>query len=259
MIRIVCCIACFVFFVPIANAHCRRITRPQPAIAYYRMVCGYGPAIWGAPAQVRVPPAAVTEESDPARPKPTAEPARLTKPAEAKPPATAPKTLPEPKPARSLDGPKKEPESLRKVDQFLVPSEGKKSEVAKEVKVGFFNHTGRDLILEIHGETVDLPSSQYVTLRLPRSFRWSEKRGKANEVTIPDDADGIDVSWLDGIETVGVTSGASAPERLVIGVCDWFRERGVTRFEPFRIVEEDVTFRLPVELRRELTLAESQS
>ncbi len=74
-----------------------------------------------------------------------------------------------------------------------------------------------------------------------------------------DDADGIDVSWLDGIETVGVTSGASAPERLVVGVCDWFRERGVTRFEPFRIVEEDVTFRLPVELRRELTLADAQS
>ena len=74
-----------------------------------------------------------------------------------------------------------------------------------------------------------------------------------------DDADGIDVSWLDGIETVGVTSGASAPERLVIGVCDWFRERGVTRFEPFRIVEEDVTFRLPVELRRELALADAQS
>ena len=74
-----------------------------------------------------------------------------------------------------------------------------------------------------------------------------------------DDATGIDVAWLDGIETVGVTSGASAPERLVIGVCDWFRERGVTRFEPFRIVEEDVTFRLPVELRRELTLADSHS
>jgi 4-hydroxy-3-methylbut-2-enyl diphosphate reductase len=73
-----------------------------------------------------------------------------------------------------------------------------------------------------------------------------------------DDASGIDVAWLDGIETVGVTSGASAPERLVIGVCDWFRERGVTRFEPFRIVEEDVTFRLPVELRRELTLADAQ-
>lgn len=54
--------------------------------------------------------------------------------------------------------------------------------------------------------------------------------------------------------TVGVTSGASAPERLVERVCDWFRARGVERIEPFRMIEEDVTFRLPVELRRELAI-----
>ena len=84
-------------------------------------------------------------------------------------------------------------------------------------------------------------------------------RAAGVDAYLVDDASGIDVSWLDGIETVGVTSGASAPERLVIGVCDWFRERGVTRFEPFRIVEEDVTFRLPVELRRELALADAQT
>ena len=83
-------------------------------------------------------------------------------------------------------------------------------------------------------------------------------RAAGVDAHLVDDASGIDASWLDGIETVGVTSGASAPERLVIGVCDWFRERGVTRFEPFRIVEEDVTFRLPVELRRELALADAQ-
>jgi 4-hydroxy-3-methylbut-2-enyl diphosphate reductase len=57
---------------------------------------------------------------------------------------------------------------------------------------------------------------------------------------------------------VGVTSGASAPEKLVEGVCDWFRARGVERIEPFRMMDEDVTFRLPVELRRELALAETQ-
>jgi 4-hydroxy-3-methylbut-2-en-1-yl diphosphate reductase len=73
-----------------------------------------------------------------------------------------------------------------------------------------------------------------------------------------DDASEIDEAWLDGVATVGVTSGASAPERLVTGVCDWFRARGVERIEPFRLMDEDVTFRLPVELRRELALAESQ-
>ena len=73
-----------------------------------------------------------------------------------------------------------------------------------------------------------------------------------------DDETEIDATWLDGVKTVGVTSGASAPEKLVTRVCDWFRARGVERIEPFRMVNEDVTFRLPVELRRELALAETQ-
>jgi 4-hydroxy-3-methylbut-2-enyl diphosphate reductase len=72
-----------------------------------------------------------------------------------------------------------------------------------------------------------------------------------------DDETEIDEKWLDGIEIVGVTSGASAPERLVERVCEWFRARGVTDIEPYRLVDEDVEFRLPVELRRELALAEA--
>ena len=40
---------------------------------------------------------------------------------------------------------------------------------------------------------------------------------------------------------------------------DWFRERGVTDIEPYHLMQEDVEFRLPVELRRELALAASQS
>jgi len=73
-----------------------------------------------------------------------------------------------------------------------------------------------------------------------------------------DDETEIDETWLDGVAIVGVTSGASAPEKLVERVCDWFRARGVTEIEPYRLVEEDVEFRLPVELRRELALAEAQ-
>ena len=71
-----------------------------------------------------------------------------------------------------------------------------------------------------------------------------------------DDETEIDESWLTDARIVGITSGASAPEKLVNRVCDWFRARGVARIEPYRIVEEDVTFRLPVELRRELELAQ---
>ncbi len=73
-----------------------------------------------------------------------------------------------------------------------------------------------------------------------------------------DDETEIDEAWVAGAGTVGITSGASAPERLVERVCDWFRARGVEEIEPFRMLDEDVTFKLPVELRRELALAESQ-
>jgi 4-hydroxy-3-methylbut-2-enyl diphosphate reductase len=74
-----------------------------------------------------------------------------------------------------------------------------------------------------------------------------------------DDWTEVDESWLDGVEIVGITSGASAPEKLVEGVLSWFRDRGVTEIEPYHLMEEDVEFRLPVELRRELALAQAQS
>ena len=74
-----------------------------------------------------------------------------------------------------------------------------------------------------------------------------------------DDATEIDEAWIEGVSVVGVTSGASAPERLVADVCDWFRARGVTDIAPYSLAEEDVEFRLPAELRRELALAETQT
>jgi 4-hydroxy-3-methylbut-2-en-1-yl diphosphate reductase len=70
-----------------------------------------------------------------------------------------------------------------------------------------------------------------------------------------DDETEIDERWLDGVDTVGLTSGASAPERLVARVCEWFRARGVAEIRPFSSAYEDVVFRLPVELRRAETPA----
>jgi 4-hydroxy-3-methylbut-2-en-1-yl diphosphate reductase len=64
-----------------------------------------------------------------------------------------------------------------------------------------------------------------------------------------DDVGAIDELWLAGCETVGLTSGASAPERLVADVCSWFRARGAEVHEQAP-VHEDVSFKLPVELRR---------
>jgi 4-hydroxy-3-methylbut-2-enyl diphosphate reductase len=64
-----------------------------------------------------------------------------------------------------------------------------------------------------------------------------------------DDVRAIDERWLEGCETVGLTSGASAPERLVADVCAWFRAGGADVREQ-AAVHEDVSFKLPVELRR---------
>ena len=60
----------------------------------------------------------------------------------------------------------------------------------------------------------------------------------------------LDERWLEGVETVGVTSGASAPEVLVEGICDWFRARGVAEIRELSPAEENVVFKLPAELRR---------
>ena len=60
-----------------------------------------------------------------------------------------------------------------------------------------------------------------------------------------DDESQILDSWLDGVETVGITSGASAPEWLVERVVDWFRERGVEEVAEHHLIEENVHFALP--------------
>jgi 4-hydroxy-3-methylbut-2-enyl diphosphate reductase len=83
-------------------------------------------------------------------------------------------------------------------------------------------------------------------------------RANGVESYLIDDESEIDEAWLDGHEVAGITAGASAPEKLVARVCDWFRARGVDDIEPYRLVSEDVEFRLPVELRRELALAAEQ-
>jgi 4-hydroxy-3-methylbut-2-en-1-yl diphosphate reductase len=59
----------------------------------------------------------------------------------------------------------------------------------------------------------------------------------------------LEDEWFAGVETVGLTSGASAPETLVEGVCAWFRAHGVDEFRELGRDDEDVFFRLPAELR----------
>ncbi|HKI66079.1 MAG TPA: 4-hydroxy-3-methylbut-2-enyl diphosphate reductase [Solirubrobacterales bacterium] len=55
--------------------------------------------------------------------------------------------------------------------------------------------------------------------------------------------------WLEGVETVGITSGASAPEELVENLVALFRDRGCDDVSELRTVDEDVRFMLPKEIR----------
>ena len=55
----------------------------------------------------------------------------------------------------------------------------------------------------------------------------------------------IDWAWLDGVSTLGLTAGASAPEDLVQGVIDACKDRYDVTLESIRTTEEDVVFKLP--------------
>jgi len=67
-----------------------------------------------------------------------------------------------------------------------------------------------------------------------------------------DNAAELDDAWLEGVATVGVTSGASVPESLVAGVLAWLAARGYGEVEEVTAATESLVFSLPPELRRDL-------
>jgi 4-hydroxy-3-methylbut-2-enyl diphosphate reductase len=72
----------------------------------------------------------------------------------------------------------------------------------------------------------------------------------AKAAYLVDDASDLDQDWLDGVTTVGVTSGASVPEDLVTGVLDWLAGSGFGDVQEVETVRERTVFALPHELRQ---------
>ncbi|WP_427889436.1 4-hydroxy-3-methylbut-2-enyl diphosphate reductase [Kribbella sp. GL6] len=70
-----------------------------------------------------------------------------------------------------------------------------------------------------------------------------------------DFADEIDEAWLEGVDAVGVSSGASVPEVLVRDVLRWLAERGYADVQEVTTAEESLTFALPRDLRTDLKAA----
>ena len=64
-----------------------------------------------------------------------------------------------------------------------------------------------------------------------------------------DDESEVEPAWLDAVQTVGLTSGASAPEWLVDRMLGWLADRGFDRVEEVSVAEESVRFSLPVGVR----------
>ena len=82
------------------------------------------------------------------------------------------------------------------------------------------------------------------------SNRLKEIAKKMNKPAyLIDGIDDIDVRWVEGVETVGVTAGASAPEILVQEVVDCLLDKGATEVVEVSGVKEDVHFPVPGELR----------
>ncbi len=91
--------------------------------------------------------------------------------------------------------------------------------------------------------------AQLLQLRAARGGRQARRRARG----LPRDyADEIDETWLEGVSTVGVTSGASVPEVLVEQVLEYLSARGYEDVELVKAAEESITFSLPKELRRDL-------
>jgi 4-hydroxy-3-methylbut-2-enyl diphosphate reductase len=78
----------------------------------------------------------------------------------------------------------------------------------------------------------------------------------ADAAYLVDDGGEVDEAWLEGVSTVGVTSGASVPDELVREVLDWLAARGYGDVEEVVAAQESLLFALPPELRRDLKAAE---
>ncbi|WP_092529141.1 4-hydroxy-3-methylbut-2-enyl diphosphate reductase [Amycolatopsis arida] len=71
----------------------------------------------------------------------------------------------------------------------------------------------------------------------------------ARAARLVDYAHEVDQAWLEGVETVGVTSGASVPDVLVMELLEWLGERGWGDVQEVTTANEKIAFALPRELR----------
>jgi 4-hydroxy-3-methylbut-2-enyl diphosphate reductase len=84
-----------------------------------------------------------------------------------------------------------------------------------------------------------------------RLVEVAQEHGAASHLI--DNESEVREEWLEGVETVGITSGASAPEDLVQRLVAFFKERGASDVEVLEVSKEDVRFMMPREIRKSLS------
>lgn len=77
-------------------------------------------------------------------------------------------------------------------------------------------------------------------------------RDLGTDAYLIDNASQVDDSWLEGKSVVGITSGASAPDELVQNLVQVFRDRGTTDIGELEVIQENMRFMLPKEIRTAL-------
>jgi 4-hydroxy-3-methylbut-2-enyl diphosphate reductase len=82
-------------------------------------------------------------------------------------------------------------------------------------------------------------------------------RAHGAQARLVEDASGIDPAWLEGVDRVGVTAGASAPETIVSDLLARLQRLGCARAEEIRLLDERLKFALPPQLKRNPESAEA--
>jgi 4-hydroxy-3-methylbut-2-enyl diphosphate reductase len=82
-------------------------------------------------------------------------------------------------------------------------------------------------------------------------------RDCGTEAHLIDAAREVKEEWLTDKRVVGISSGASAPEELVIELVELFRARGVQDISEFDVIREDVRFMLPKQIREAVVAGEA--